>query len=115
LDTTIVFLEQRDNRINLLARFTEHRRDPMVNGGAHALKEKKPPSTENLLLAILLKWLTSVEVAGKRQTHAPDPDVVPWSGFRLASGFRGCLVSGVKNFRVSHQMFHGMSEGMFGY
>jgi hypothetical protein len=26
----------------------------------------------------------------------------------------GCLVAGVKNFRVSHRMFHGMSEGVFG-
>jgi hypothetical protein len=28
---------------------------------------------------------------------------------------RGCLVPGVKNFKVSHQMFHRMSEEVFGY
>jgi hypothetical protein len=27
---------------------------------------------------------------------------------------RGCLVPGVKNFGVSHRMFHGMSKGVFG-
>jgi hypothetical protein len=32
-----------------------------------------------------------------------------------ASILRGCLVLEVKNFGVSDRMFHGMSEGMFGY
>jgi hypothetical protein len=29
--------------------------------------------------------------------------------------FKGCLISGMKNFGVSHRMFHEMLEKVFGY
>jgi hypothetical protein len=43
-----------------------------------------------------------------RSTSGRDP-----SG--LISLLQGYLVSWVKNFRVSHQIFNKISEGMFGY
>jgi hypothetical protein len=35
--------------------------------------------------------------------------------FLLLFSFMGCLVYDVKNFGVSYRMFHGISEGVFGY
>ena len=112
LDGTIIFLEQRDNRINLLVWFIKHRQLVPQVGDSHALsfveKEAIAPRTIGLLAHGMARGdhirhenyeFISVEGPPPTSTHGYDPNLyhrdpghVAYSGHTLETTSGGSIL-----------------------